>query len=75
MNHAILLPVFIEFSRCSCAYSNAKFELYCYKKYGRRDHKMKQVLIITSSIDETSTYIEEYDCDTEHRVQAIPDRI
>ncbi len=39
------------------------------------DHKMKQVLIITSSIDETTTYIEEYDCDTEHRVQAIPDRI
>ncbi len=36
---------------------------------------MKQVLIITSSIDETTTYIEEYDCDTEHRVQAIPDRI
>ncbi len=36
---------------------------------------MKQVLIITSSIDETTTYIEEYDCDTEHRVQAITDRI
>jgi len=32
------LPVFIEFSRCICAYSNAKFELFKYRSAGVREY-------------------------------------
>ena len=38
--HAIFMPVIIEFSRCICTYSSAKFELYIINGFQMNDNHL-----------------------------------
>ena len=40
--HAIFMPVIIEFSRCICTYSSAKFELYSLQEAAGEDPQHEQ---------------------------------
>ena len=43
--HAIFMPVIIEFSRCICTYSSAKFEYPIYKKKDLKKKRLRQLTL------------------------------